>query len=118
MTATSIYEYRATITNVVDGDTVDATIQLGFRMSSVQRLRLLGLDTPEKFGPTKVQGLAAKQFVMTNLLGKTVVIRTHKSDVFGRWLAVIYLDGVDFNQRLIDEGWAVLMNAIARAQNP
>ena len=118
MTGSDLYNYRATITNVVDGDTVDATIDLGFRMTSTQRLRLLGLDTPEKFGPTKTQGLAAKQFVMTNLLFQHVVIRTHKSDVFGRWLAVIFLGGVNFNQRLIDEGWAVSMTGSDRMQNP
>lgn len=42
------YIYKAKIINVVDGDTVDATIDVGFKMTTVQRLRLLGINTPEK----------------------------------------------------------------------
>ena len=52
-------------------------------------------------------GTAAKLFVTRELLGREVRIHTEKSDVFGRWLALVLVDGVNFNQRLIAEGYAV-----------
>ena len=48
-----MYEYYATITNVVDGDTFDMDIDLGFHIHIHERVRLLDIDTPEKFGAEK-----------------------------------------------------------------
>lgn len=103
----TLYNYKATIVNVVDGDTVDCVLDLGFRASLTLRLRLLGVNAPEVHGPTRAAGLAARSFVAEHLLGRDVVVHTEKADVFGRYLAAITLDGEDFNRKLIDEGFAV-----------
>lgn len=103
-----MYEYKAKITNVVDGDTVDAVVDVGFQMTITHRLRLLGVNCPEMHGPDFDAGQKAKDFTKNNLLNQEVIIHTEKSDVFGRYLATIYLDGIDFCQELIDRGYAVV----------
>lgn len=102
-----LFNYKAKVTNVVDGDTVDAIISLGFYLTATLRLRLLGVNTPEMHGPTKEAGKIAKDFVKTMLLDKEVLIHTEKGDSFGRWLAIIYIGDVCFNDLLIKEGYAI-----------
>ena len=90
-----MYEYKAVITNVVDGDTFDMDIDLGFHIHIHERVRLLDVDTPEKFGKEKELGLIMKQYATDNFLGKEVIIKSEKVDVaadtdsFGRWLVRI-----------------------------
>ncbi len=100
-----MYEYKAVITNVVDGDTFDMDIDLGFHIHIYERVRLLGVDTPEKFGEEKELGLIMKEFAEVNFLGKEVIIRPTKAnadintDSFGRWLVnVILMDGREINE--------------------
>ena len=102
-----MYEYAATVTNVVDGDTVDAELELGFYATIKLRFRLLGVNCPEVHGPSRPKGLEAAAYTRSQLLGKAVVIRTRKADDFGRWLGAITLDGADFNARLVELGYAV-----------
>lgn len=101
------YIRKATVTNVVDGDTIDAIVDLGYRITTVQRFRLLGVDTPEK----GEDGWSdATSFTREKLLGKDVYIKSEKSDSFGRFLATIYLDEGDyftFNDLLLVKGLAV-----------
>ena len=112
-----MYSYNANVIRVIDGDTVDLDIDLGFKtyLHSV-RCRLIGIDTPESRGKKKCEsGLKAKELVTQELTGQTVRIRSYKdettdinSDSFGRWLVRIYLEnGTDYNQSLIDRGFAV-----------
>ena len=74
-----MYEYRATIIKVVDGDTVDVDIDLGFGVwLKDERVRIMGIDTPESRTSDKVEkkfGLAAKDR-LKSLLGKTAVLKT------------------------------------------
>lgn len=94
-----MFEYKAIITNVVDGDTFDMDIDLGFNIHIHERVRLLDIDTPEKFGKEKELGLTVKQYAIKNFLGKEVVIKSEKSDMaantdsFGRWLVKVTVDG-------------------------
>lgn len=94
-----MYTYKAIITNVVDGDTFDMDIDLGFHIHIHERIRLLNVDTPEKFGEEKELGLIVKQYAEKMFLGKEVMIKSHKSDEsietdsFGRWLATVEADG-------------------------
>ncbi len=96
-----MYQYKAIITNVVDGDTFDMDIDLGFNIHIHERVRLLDIDTPEKFGDEKILGLIVKQFAINNFLNKEVVINSEKADVaantdsFGRWLVRVNVDGRD-----------------------
>ena len=112
-----MYSYDAVVNNVVDGDTVDLNIDLGFKtyLHDV-RCRLIGIDTPECRGKNKCEaGIVAKETVTSELLHQTVRIRSYKddtvdinSDSFGRWLVRVYLkDGTDYNQSLVDRGLAV-----------
>ena len=105
-----LYKYKCFITNVVDGDTVDAIIDLGFSIQAKHRLRLLGVDTPElrdKDEATRLKAQEAKTFVTETLLNKEFVVKTEKSDSFGRYLAIIYLDDTKtLNDLLIEKGYA------------
>lgn len=106
-----MYSYEAHVNRVIDGDTVDLDIDLGFRTKLHNvRCRLIGIDTPESRGAKKCEaGLFAKEVVTKELLDRDIKIRSYKdetvdvdSDSFGRWLVRIYLDGTDYNQSLID----------------
>jgi micrococcal nuclease len=104
------YIYKATITNIVDGDTVDAIIDVGFRQFTTQRLRLLGIDTPElndKVLENRDKAKQAKEYLASLILGKSVIVQTSKSDSFGRWLGTIYLDDLNINEHLIETGHAI-----------
>jgi len=78
----NMYEYRARINRVVDGDTVDVDIELGFGIVlSDERVRIMGIDTPESRTRDKVEklfGLAAKE-QLTKLLGETAILKTQIS---------------------------------------
>lgn len=96
-----MFQYKAIITNVVDGDTFDMDIDLGFNIHIHERVRLLDIDTPEKFGKEKDFGLIVKQYAIDNFLGKEVIINSEKADAaantdsFGRWLVRVNVDGED-----------------------
>jgi len=107
-----MYQYKATVVNVVDGDTVDAVIDLGFHISVKIRFRLFGINTPEMHKDTLVQAKAAKARVEALLLNKECMADTYKPDKYGRWLAnFIVVDStgnaINVNQILIQEGLAV-----------
>lgn len=96
-----MYEYKAVITNVVDGDTFDMDIDLGFNIHIHERVRLLDIDTPEKFGKEKELGLLVKDYAAFEFAGMEVVIKSEKADVaantdsFGRWLVRVNAGGED-----------------------
>lgn len=109
------YQYNAEIIRCVDGDTVDAWIDVGFDMRIKQRLRLHGIDTPEtrtKDPIEKKVGLMAKARVKELLeVGKTYPIWTVEKGKFGRYLARIYLDEARnqcVNDMLIEENLALI----------
>ena len=100
-----MFKYNAIVDNVVDGDTVDLSIDLGFDIWHKIRVRLLGIDTPEKWFD---YGKVVKRYVQQSLEGKQVQIVSSKQDKYGRYLVQIYLPGFreTFNQHLIDQGMA------------
>lgn len=112
------YKYKAFIYNVVDGDTVDARVDLGFTVSVDVRFRLAGLDTPELHSSDVVVREAAqraKQFTSDKVGGKDVLLESVKADKYGRWLAKIYLpDGTCLNDLLLSEHLAVDYSGGAR----
>jgi micrococcal nuclease len=84
------YHYNAKIVRVVDGDTVDVELDLGFNTFTRQRLRMLGYDAPERKQP----GFElATTYFRNCLTGTSLVVHTTKRDSFGRWLAWVYVDG-------------------------
>ena len=108
-----MYEYRCDITRVVDGDTVDAIIDLGFDISYTSRVRLYGIDTPESRTrdlDEKARGKLAGKFLSDAILHADdlkIQTKLDKKGKFGRVLGVIIADGVDLNQALIDNYLAV-----------
>jgi len=107
-----MYEYKAKVLEVIDGDTIDVIIDLGFDVKFVSRLRLYGINCPEsrtRDKVEKVKGLAAKARLKALIQDKEVVVNTFKDkeEKFGRMLANITLDGTLINDQLIVEGHAV-----------
>ena len=98
-----MYEYRARVVNVVDGDTVDAVIDLGFKVAVSQRLRLDRIDTPERGQPGYLE---AKTFVHDMLYDKEVALKTYKVSKWGYYLADIFLQGKSVSDALVSAGLA------------
>ena len=111
-----MYQYKATITRVIDGDTVDCDIDLGFKVVlAKQRIRLYGIDTPESRTRDKVEkkyGLLAKQFLVDFIeqAGNSIIIETSKGKSrgkFGRILGkLVNSDGVCVNDQMCEIGHA------------
>ena len=108
-----MYEYKCKMVKVVDGDTIDVDIDLGFGVwMRNQRIRMHGIDTPESRTrdlEEKKYGLAAKDFLIkwTNAGGLT--LKTHKDDrgKFGRILGEIWCLDTNVNEKMIEEHHAV-----------
>ena len=107
--------YVKKVTKIVDGDTIDVEIDLGFDISFSSRVRLAGIDTPEsrtKDLAEKALGLEAKAYLKHAVdSAKTIVIKTEKinsSEKYGRILGWLYLDGdtVSMNDHMINDGHA------------
>lgn len=107
----SLYHYNATVRRVVDGDTVDLDVDLGFSIIARQRFRLYGIDAPEVVGTARAAGLAATAHLQQLLpAGAHVVIDSYKDakDKYGRYLADIYTaSGVTVNAQMVADGHAV-----------
>jgi micrococcal nuclease len=112
-----MYEYRAKIIKVIDGDTVDVDIDLGFGISlNNERVRIMGIDTPESRTRDKVEkkfGLASKAR-LKELLGKDTILKTQvgrggedMKGKFGRILGDFLVNGKKAGEILIKEGHAV-----------
>jgi len=107
-----MYEYNCEVTRVVDGDTVDVIIDLGFDISYSSRVRLYGIDTPEsrtRDKDEKARGLISKDFLKSYLDKGGVVIRTRKDKKgkFGRILGEMIVDDTNINELMIEEYHAV-----------
>ena len=102
------YVYKATVTKVVDGDTVDLLVDCGFNIIRKERIRFYGVDAWEVRGEEREQGLLAKKFVQDLLpIGSECVVRTGKEQgKFGRYLGEIFVDGKSLNDMLLKEGHA------------
>ena len=111
-----MYEYFVKeVKNVVDGDTIDVIIDLGFDILFASRVRLAGIDTPESRTTDKAEkalGLEAKEYLKKQLKdAKTTIIRTEKmnsSEKYGRILGWVYVNGdsESLNNKMINDGYA------------
>jgi len=111
-----MYQYYVRkVEGVVDGDTIDVLIDLGFDILFASRVRLAGIDTPEsrtKDLKEKALGLESKEYLKKHLKdAKSVVIKTEKmdsSEKYGRILGWIYIndDTVSLNDMMINDGYA------------
>ncbi len=111
-----MYEYYVRkVENVVDGDTIDVLIDLGFDILFQSRVRLAGIDTPEsrtKDLKEKALGLESKEYLKKHLKdAKSVIIKTEKmdsSEKYGRILGWVYINGdtESLNDKMINDGYA------------
>lgn len=104
--AADLFTYQAYVLKVIDGDTFDAVVDLGFGFTTVQKLRLRALDAPEVLSS---EGREAKAFLekAVKKAGGTVLIKTVKSDKYDRYLTDLWAGGLYVNQALLDEAFAV-----------
>lgn len=111
-----MYTYKAKLIRVIDGDTLDAEIDLGFSVFVKQRIRLYGIDTPtsrSKNEEEKILGLGSKQ-CLTELLTSEFIVETilNKRGKFGRILGIIYSidpetqEKTNINDTLVERGFA------------
>jgi micrococcal nuclease len=106
-----MYEYRAGVIKVVDGDTVDLRVELGFGISIVERFRLAGIDAPEMRGESRMSGLAAKaglSVLLAEYDQGPLIVRTEKDSKgkYGRYLATLVRGDVIINAALVSRGHA------------
>lgn len=108
-----MYEYKCTVTRIVDGDTIDAKIHLGFDISFDSRIRLYGVDTPESRTrdlDEKARGKLASSFLKEKIEGAKVVkvqTKLDKKGKYGRVLGTIFADDLDLNLEMINKNLAV-----------
>ena len=108
-----MYEYKCEVTRVVDGDTIDVILDLGFNVLHKARVRLFGIDTPEsrtRDKDEKVRGKMAAKFLQNAIDSGDVVIRTELKDSrgkFGRVLGTVVVNEVDINQAMCNAYLAV-----------
>jgi len=103
-----MYEYKARVIRIYDGDTVVVLVDLGFNVSVKETLRLSGLNAPELKGEEKGDGLVSRDRLRDKILNKEVTIKTFKdsTEKYGRYIAEIYLEKENINEWLIAEGLA------------
>tara|TARA_R110000851_G_scaffold38425_1_gene98626 strand:- start:124 stop:450 length:327 start_codon:yes stop_codon:yes gene_type:complete len=106
-----MYEYSAEVKKVYDGDTITVDFDLGFGIIlRKQKIRLLGINTPEVRGESRDQGLISRDRLRERILGKTVTIKTSrdKKGKYGRWLGEVFIKDENINQWLLNEGLAAV----------
>tara|TARA_R110002020_G_scaffold432528_1_gene642552 strand:- start:607 stop:948 length:342 start_codon:yes stop_codon:yes gene_type:complete len=111
-----MYEYKATVHRIIDGDTVDVTIDLGFEMTTKQRIRLYGINTPEtrtRDLEEKKRGKASKARLLEliNTGDRQIILQTLKRGKYGRILGKLLHPETreNYNRTLLKEGHAVKM---------
>lgn len=103
------HENTAFVKRVVDGDTLEIDYN-----GAVEKVRLIGVDTPESVHPNKEKnvpyGKVATQFTKDTLEGKTITLEfdVEERDRYGRLLVYVYIDDVMFNKLLLEEGHAMI----------
>lgn len=98
--------YLASVTQVVDGDTLEALVDLGFGLTVRQKFRLRGINTPEM---NTAEGVAAKQFVYDEITkrGPQIMLRVFGLDKYNRYVAEVWINGVRLSEELLKTQHAV-----------
>ena len=104
-----MYEYRAFVRKVYDGDTVTVDIDLGFDVVlKNQKIRLVRINAPEVRGKERSEGLKSRDALRAKIGNRWIKIKTQKDKKckYGRWLGEIWLEELCVNDWLISEGLA------------
>lgn len=104
----NLYTYKATVIRIIDGDTIELTIDLGYKVYWNSSCRLYGINAPELKGDTLEAGLKAREFLASKLpAGRGIIIRSRQLDKYGRPIVeIINVDGSSLNQQMVDAGYA------------
>jgi micrococcal nuclease len=109
-----LYNYKAFVTAVYDGDTITVDIDLGMDVwFKGQKIRLYGIDAPEVRGKERASGLISRDWLRDKILGKEILLKTIKDEKgkYGRWLANVFVEEdseyVNVNTLLVTNGYAV-----------
>lgn len=101
-----MYEYNAFITRIVDGDTFEAIVDLGFEIKYKIRIRLKDIDTPETWRPKseaeREHGEEATKFVKNLIENKNVIIKTYKQGIYNRYIADVFVNDRNLGTLLIE----------------
>lgn len=106
-----LFVYKGLCVNVVDGDTIDILIDLGFGVYTKQRLRLARIDTPELNSSSEEErgkAKVSKQYVIDTALNKEVIINTTSKDKYGRYIAEVFIEDVNLSDLLLSLEYAVV----------
>ena len=106
-----LYTYNARCTQVYDGDSITVDIDLGFNHWMLnQKIRLFGINTPEVRGSERPSGLIARDRLRGLIEGRDIILASHRDRAgkYGRWLGTIYIDDININKLLLDEGLATI----------
>ncbi len=116
----SMYQYKAKVDRIVDGDTIDVVIDLGFKITTYQRIRLARINTPETYNVKKdseeyQKGMEAKNFVEQRMADNNyeILLETEKvQEKYGRYIGTIWLadSEVTLNDELVKKGFAEYVN--------
>lgn len=99
-----MYQYKAKLNRVVDGDTVNLTIDLGFRLTYTANCRLAGINAPEMNTP---EGKASKEWLSGYLMPDLQLdITSTGLDKYGRPIVELYFNKMSINQKMVEEGYA------------
>ena len=119
-----MYQYKAIITKVIDGDTVDVDIDLGFEVwLKNQRIRLYGIDTPESRTSDKTEkifgNLAKAKVLHFCPVGSEIILQTKTDDSRGKYGRIlgelVTKDGTNVNKFLVDNAYAVSYFGMSKA---
>lgn len=106
-----MFEYEASNIRVIDGDTVECSLDLGFHVSIREKLRLYGINAPEMRGDTSEAGKRAADHLLTMIAEDSPIrIKTQKDKQgkYGRYIATLFgASGANINQRMVYHGYAV-----------
>ncbi len=113
-----MYEYKAKVTSVYDGDTITVDIDLGMHVYlRGEKIRLYGINAPEIRGSQRKQGLESRDYLRDLILDKEIILQSmkDKKGKYGRYLGIIWLFAiqdskiiktVNINEKLVSEGYA------------
>jgi micrococcal nuclease len=104
----NLYYYKGLVVNVVDGDTYDILVSMGFVVYQMIRFRLAVYNTPEVRGEEREEGLRVKAKVKDMIEGQTVILKSHKKGSFQRYLAEVWVDDINLGPHLYDNGDATI----------
>ena len=99
-----MYEYKAKVIRVIDGDTMVCDVDLGFSITIRERIRLRGINTPEVRGTQKKRGLEVKEIVRSMIEGKEITLQVYKKGKYGRFIADIIINDITLSDYLLVQG--------------